>query len=280
MTPEIAGLARQIFYGTNTFNLRVAPADLTLRETFKYPNHLVNDDIRKLTVKIVWNSDHKHFLSKLANGSYGFKNVQFIKVEVDSDRDPGGQTYWDAYLQQVATEGPFAHPTVPLPPLPPPPPMFSPAFPVFSSGMHRRRPFPTANRVRYGVSSEFLHADAVPEVPSVRLGPELVAGRRGGRPPNHFRNRARLPHTFMPLPLPPAGPRPRRSGVAGFHPRRAVAPQYPPRPHFTQPNPTPATRQQPSHIPPAHQQSDTFEPLEPVEPIKIFDDLGDFPEMM
>jgi hypothetical protein len=76
MTPEIAELAKRIFYTSNTFLLRTGWG-----RTFKYPKPAVNHQVRRLDVRVSL-GDRREWkkLVKLADGDYGFKDLRFIQV--------------------------------------------------------------------------------------------------------------------------------------------------------------------------------------------------------
>ncbi|KAF2249417.1 hypothetical protein BU26DRAFT_551148 [Trematosphaeria pertusa] len=87
-TPEIAGLAREVFYSTNTFRLQPvryslpsgAPTDDLV---LAYPSRGVNSRIRKLEIRVCLDDDEWPFLERLAEGAYGFENLQYVIVVVD-----------------------------------------------------------------------------------------------------------------------------------------------------------------------------------------------------
>lgn len=79
-TPEIANLAREIFYSKNIFFLKTHDGCFP---NLKYPPTAINHYIRRLEILASVRRGTWLYLKYLANGRYGFKNLQHLKLIFD-----------------------------------------------------------------------------------------------------------------------------------------------------------------------------------------------------
>ena len=80
-TPEIAELAKQIFYTSNTFLLRRASSSHWFVPTLRFPSPRINNLVRWLRFEIRLGSRKEwRYLIQLAGGDYGFCNLRYVHL--------------------------------------------------------------------------------------------------------------------------------------------------------------------------------------------------------
>ncbi|KAF2635717.1 hypothetical protein P280DRAFT_522837 [Massarina eburnea CBS 473.64] len=91
MTPEIATLAREIFYSKNIFHVKALPLFEWIgeRRTLPLPPRSSLGLIRRLEVAVRVIGWEFTKLRKLTDGRWGFHNLQHIKLTVDLTQHPG-----------------------------------------------------------------------------------------------------------------------------------------------------------------------------------------------
>jgi hypothetical protein len=122
MTPEIATLARDVFWRENDVHLEPSYSPVNLgntamgigRQYFAYPNPSVHQLITKLAVKLRLRDNKWDKLKKPARGDYGFGKLRYVAVKIDlvspdwGGRGGMGETVsqrWNDFLGQTVGEG-------------------------------------------------------------------------------------------------------------------------------------------------------------------------------
>lgn len=79
MPLEIAGIAHEVFYKTNTFFLKPGRSNAS----FRYPNLPNNQYVRRLVFQVKPERPHWKYVPKLASGEYGFANLDYVQIQLD-----------------------------------------------------------------------------------------------------------------------------------------------------------------------------------------------------
>jgi hypothetical protein len=97
MTPDIARLAKEIFYTKNIFFLEAHTDDFggfdghiqhkgyVYREFYARPNLATALFIRELEINIRLTNEEWSDLARIANGAYGFQNLRMVRLTIDLD---------------------------------------------------------------------------------------------------------------------------------------------------------------------------------------------------
>jgi len=80
MSPEIAGLAKEIYYTSNSFQVTISQS---MFSPMRYPGLMANYLVRRLKIDLslggltLWPK-----LQRMANGSLGFANLEYVEVRI------------------------------------------------------------------------------------------------------------------------------------------------------------------------------------------------------